>query len=90
MERSLSFKYGREVKFELFIMLTLFCRDPYVSKWDHPRGVYYRLAHGIMIVYDITNQESFNNVKSWFIETERFDFSFLLLCVLIMLFSDMV
>lgn len=33
---------------------------------------YYRGAHGIIIVYDATDLESFNNVKSWLGEIEKF------------------
>lgn len=33
---------------------------------------YYRGAHGVVIVYDITDRDSFESVKNWMIEIEKY------------------
>ena len=35
------------------------------------RRSYYRGSHGILIIYDVTNKESFNHIKEWLYEIEN-------------------
>lgn len=35
-------------------------------------SAYYRGAQGVIVVYDVTSQESFQNVKTWLTEVERY------------------
>ena len=54
--------------------------SPACSQWDTAgqerfrtiTSSYYRGAHGIIIVYDITDRESFENVKTWLNEIDRY------------------
>ncbi|KAJ5070761.1 small gtp binding protein rab8 [Anaeramoeba ignava] len=59
--------------------------EPYISTigidfWD-PSGSeryrqitrsYYRGTHGIMILYDVTNQDSFDNIKNWMKQIQEY------------------
>lgn len=52
----------------------------FILKWDTAgqerfrtiTSSYYRGAHGIIIVYDCTDLESFNNLKQWLEEIDRY------------------
>jgi Ras-related protein Rab-1A len=51
-----------------------------LSQWDTAgqerfrtiTSSYYRGAHGICVVYDVTDMDSFNNVKQWLQEIDRY------------------
>ncbi|KAI1719767.1 ras family domain-containing protein [Ditylenchus destructor] len=64
-------------------LLLRFADDTYTESYISTIGVdferfrtitssYYRGAHGIIVVYDITDQDSFNNVKQWLQEIDRY------------------
>ena len=42
---------------------------------------YYRGAHGIILVFDLTNRESFENIKSWLFEVNKYSRNPVLLLV---------
>ena len=63
-------------------LLLRFADDTYTESYISTIGVdfkirtitssYYRGAHGIIVVYDVTDEATFNNVKQWLQEIERY------------------
>ena len=41
------------------------------ERFQNITASYYRGGNGILVVYDITDRESFNNLNSWLIEIEK-------------------
>ena len=55
-------------------------RAPWAAQWDTAgqerfrtiTSSYYRGAHGIIVVYDVTDAATFHNVKVWLQEIDRY------------------
>ena len=41
------------------------------EKFKNIAAIYYRGGNGVLVVYDITDRESFENLNSWLIEIEK-------------------
>lgn len=54
----------------LITVLSLTC-SCYVERYRSLAPMYYRGAAAAIVVYDITNKESFNGAKSWVKELQR-------------------
>lgn len=76
MEKRLNFRYGKQnnypvtvVKFNLqyvcFYIIDVFRDTAGQERFRTITTAYYRGAMGIMLVYDITNEKSFENIKNW-------------------------
>jgi len=59
---------GRIAKLQVWDGVT----EKITSKYYRVHTSYYRGAHGVIIVYDITDRESFKNVKHWVQEVDRY------------------
>ncbi|KAM7470313.1 hypothetical protein LguiA_008496 [Lonicera macranthoides] len=65
---------------QVMLLYSVDWEENYPSLWDTAgqerfrtiTSSYYRGAHGIIIVYDVTEMESFNNVKQWLNEIDRY------------------
>ncbi|CAA6669799.1 unnamed protein product [Spirodela intermedia] len=57
---------GKTIKLQIVMG---YCRQ---ERFRTITSSYYRGAHGIIIVYDVTDQDSFNNVKQWLNEIDRY------------------
>ena len=74
---------GKTVKLQIVrspLALLLMNRVLTCSQWDTAgqerfrtiTSSYYRGAHGIIVVYDVTDSDTFNNVKQWLQEIDRY------------------
>ncbi len=59
------------IYFDVFVLFVFQWGTAGQERFRTITSSYYRGAHGIIVVYDITDVESFNNVKQWLHEIDR-------------------
>ena len=59
------------LRFSFLISYTFILFDVGFCRFRTLTSYYYRGAHGIIVVYDITKMESFRNVELWFQEIDK-------------------
>ena len=42
------------------------------EKFKTITAAYYKGAHGLMLVYDVTDRASFNDIQNWLMEVEKY------------------
>lgn len=63
---------GKKIKFQIvFLSFNLKWDTAGQERFRNITSSYYRGANAICIVYDITNRESFYNIKSWIQDIEK-------------------
>lgn len=70
MVKQSSSKFGTQVSIFSACFLTIVLAGQ--ERFRTITSSYYRGAHGIIVVYDVTDQESFANVKQWLNEIDRY------------------
>ena len=63
-QKKIKLKDGKDIRLRIFDTAGQ-------ERFKNIQASYYKGANGILVVYDITNRESFENLNSWLIEIEK-------------------